>query len=463
MAVQYASLLLEQRSGSVGLVPAAAMGVGREPTDAEVTAFYRQNQNRYVIPERRVLRYALIGPEQVAGAARATEQEIAAAYQAAQDRYGAKEARAFSQVIFPAEAAARAFAARVAGGTGFAQAAGGNLISVEKQAKAQFANLTSPAIADAAFAAAQGAVVGPLRSALGWHVVRVESVERTAATPLASVRAELETQIVQRKRGEALANLVTRVEDALGEGGSFEEVARANGLAIRETPPVTATGAQPGVAGWAPPPELAPLLKPAFDMTEDEDPVVETIAPNQLYGVLAVGRIVPAASPPLAQIAAAVKADLVRQRAADRAKAVATAIAAKINAGVAPAQAFAQSDVKLPAPQRVQARRVDIAQANQQVPPALRMLFSLPKGKARLVPAPGGQGWFVVHLENMVTGDARSAPQLVEATRSQFQRFISEEYAEQFGRAVQKQYEIARNEDAIRRTRQAIAGGPVAQ
>lgn len=457
MALQYASLLLEQRSGTVGLVPAAAMGTGREPTDADVAAFYRENQSRYTIPERRVLRYATIGPEQVAGTARATEAEIAAAYQANQDKYGAKESRTLSQVIFPTEAAARAFAAQVAGGTSFAAAAGANLIAVEEQSKAQFANLTSPAVANAAYSAPQGTVTPPIQSPFGWHVVRVEAIERTQATPLAAARAELEAQISQRKQAEALNALVTKIEDALSEGSSFEEVARANGLAVQETPPITATGAQPGVAGWQPGPELAPLLKPAFERAPEEDPAVETIVPDQRFAVLAIGRVVPAAPPPLAQIAPIVKADLVRMRAAERARAVATALVAKINAGVPAARAFAEADVKLPAPERVQARRIDIAQPNRPVPPPLAMMFSLPQGKARLLPAPGGQGWFVVHLENRIPGDARSAPELVQATMSQFQRVIGEEYAQQFGRAVEKLQDVKRNEDAIRKTRQQLS------
>ncbi len=458
MALQYASLLLEQRSGTVGLVPAAAMGTGREPTDAEVAAFYRENQSRYTIPERRALRYAMIGPEQVAGSARAAEAEIAAAYQANQDKYGAKESRTLSQVILPTEPAARAFAAQLAGGTGFAAAAGANLIAVEKQTKAQFTNLTSPAVANAAYSAPQGAVTPPIQSPFGWHVVRVEAVERTPATPLAAVRAELEAQITQRKQAEALGALVTRIEDALSEGSSFEEVARANGLAVQETPPITATGAQPGVAGWKPAPELAPLLKPAFDRAPDEDPAVETIVPDQRFAILTIGRVLPAAPPQLAQIAPIVKADLVRRRAAERARAVATALVAKINAGVPAARAFAEADVRLPPPERVQARRVDIAQPNRPVPPPLAMMFSLPQGKARLLPAPGGQGWFVVHLENRIPGDARSAPGLVQATMSQFQRFIGEEYAQQFGRAVEKLQDVERNEDAIRKTRQQLLG-----
>lgn len=463
MAQRYASLLLEQRSGSVGIVPTAAMGAGRQPSDAEIAAFFRDNQARYTIPERRVLRYAMIGPEQVANAARPTEAEIAAFYQANQERYGAKETRTLSQVVLPDQAAARGFAARVAGGTSFEQAAqqagfGARDIAVGQQTRAEFARLTSDSVANAAFSAASGAVTQPLQSPLGWHIVRVDAVTSTPATPLAAARPEIERQLGERKQTEALGTLITRVEDALGEGGSFEEVARANGLAIQETPPITASGAVPGNPQFRPPAEFAPLLQAGFEMAPDEDPTVETVVPNQRFAVLAVNRVVPAAPPPLAQIRPAVEADLLRQRASERAKAVATALVAKINAGVAPRQAFAEADIRLPAPETVSARRLDIARPNQPVPPPLAMMFSLPQGKARLLQAPNGEGWFVVHLQNAVPGDASSAPELVQATRSQFQRFLSEEYAQQFAAKVQRQIGVRRDEDAIRRLKQQLLG-----
>ena len=136
---------------------------------------------------------------------------------------------------------------------------------------------------------------------------------------------------------------------------------------------------------------------------------------------------------------------------------------AKINAGVPARQAFAEADVTLPAPEAVKARRIDIARGGQAVPPPLAMMFSLPKGKARLLAAPQGAGWFVVHLEQTVPGNAATAPELVQATKSQFQRILGEEYAAQFTRAVEKGLDVKRNEDTIRATKKALIGGGAAQ
>ena len=41
VALPYASLLLERRKGAIGLIPAAAVGLGAAPTDAELAAFYK--------------------------------------------------------------------------------------------------------------------------------------------------------------------------------------------------------------------------------------------------------------------------------------------------------------------------------------------------------------------------------------------------------------------------------------
>jgi peptidyl-prolyl cis-trans isomerase D len=459
LALQYSSLLLERRTGSVGVVPTEAMGTGAEPSAQELAAFYRQNQGRYRIPERRVIRYAPFGVEQVAAAAQPTEAEIAAFYRSNAARYAAQETRALSQVVLPNQQAAQQFTAKLARGTSFAQAAAEAGFSqadikVGEQNRTQFAGLASPAVANAAFSAAQGATTAPTQSEFGWHVVRVDAITRTPARSLEAARGEIAKQLGEQKRQDALADLVTRIEESLADGASLEEVARANSLAVRETPPVTGAGRTEGAQL---PPEAAPLLKTAFEMAEDDEPIVETLAKGERFAVVAPGRVFPAAPPPLAQIQGQVKADFIMRRAADRARTVAAAIAAKINGGTAPALAFSQAGVRLPPIQPINARRIQIAQGGK-VPPPLAMMFSMKTGTAKVLQAPEGAGWFVVHLAKREAGDARSQPQLVQATRAQFGQTIGNEYVEQFVKAVEKDQKVKRDEDAVRRARQQLLG-----
>lgn len=465
IALQYASLLLESRSGIVGAVPSAAMGAGAEPGEAELAAFYRSSRARYTIPERRVIRYAVFGPESVAAQSQATEAEIQAAYRS-DPSFAARETRRLSQVVLP-EPAARAMAQKVAAGTSFAAAAAqagrsATDIALGANSREEYAGKSSPAVAAAVFGAAKGATVGPVRGPFGWHVVKVEDVVVAAAKPLAAVRGALAAQIQQRKSQNAINDLAAKIEDSVGDS-SFDEIVAAQKLAVTETPPVTATGAAPETPGWQPPAELQPLLESAFALEPGEDPAVEAIQENQRYALVAVTRTIPAAVPPLAAIRDRVKADLIVRRASERARAVASAIVARINAGTPPAQAFAQAQVKLPPVQTLTVTRREIARANAQVPPPMAMMFSLPRGKARLLPAPDGRGWFVVYLGKIVPGDASKEPGLVQAVRSQFGEIIGEEYARQFTAAIRADLKVERNEAALRKLKGELAGPGTAQ
>src|SRR5690606_16143644 len=89
----YASLQLEERTGAAALVRRADMEAGPDPDEKALTAFYNANKARYSIPERRILTYALVRPDQFKEQATATETEIADAYKRSGDRFQAKEKR----------------------------------------------------------------------------------------------------------------------------------------------------------------------------------------------------------------------------------------------------------------------------------------------------------------------------------------------------------------------------------
>jgi peptidyl-prolyl cis-trans isomerase D len=464
IARQYSNLLLERRRGQVAAISSAPLAQGIAPSEAEIAAFYNSNRQMFTLPERRVIKYAVIGAEQIGQAGQATEAEIAAVYRNSPQSYAARETRTIQSIVLTTQQAANDFAARVRGGTSFVEAAAqagfsAGDVTFANRSRQQFEGVANAEVAAAAFAAPQGAVAGPIRSGVGFHVVRVEAINRIAARPLEAVRGEIAAAINARKRVEALADLVAQVEEKLADGASFEETARAHNLPIVTTPPVTALGQTAGGEPFAASPDLQPLLAPAFEIDPEQlEPAVEQIAPNERFALLGVERVVPAAPPPLAQIREAVRAALINRRASQLARALADRIAQAINSGTPAAQAFAQAQPRAAEVRPVDVRRLDISRAGQQPPAPLITLFSIPQGRARVIPGENGAGWYVVVHEQRTAGDSSALPQLIQQTRSEFAASASEELAQQFARAAQARGEVTRNAEAIRRSRQALSG-----
>ena len=298
----------------------------------------------------------------------------------------------------------------------------------------------------------------PVKGAFGWYVVRVDGVSRVAARTLDQARPDITAILAKQKAQDALADLTAKLEDAIEDGASFEEVVRNNKLTLVETPLLLSNGQAPDVPGWKAPPEVAPLLKSGFAMGQDDKPVVETLVPEQQYALLGVGRVVPPTPMPFAGVRDAVARDLMIKRTADRAKAVGDAITASVNRGVPLAKAMADSKVALPPVQPASIRQIDIENMQGRVPSALRAMFTLKLGRAVLVPSDDGRALFVTRLDRIVPGDLAAAPGLVEATRAKIARPIPNELAEQFSKAVEAEVKVKRYPDAIAQVKRRFAG-----
>ena len=117
VALRYAQLLKEHRSGLVALLPAAAFAPQIAPSDQALGAFYTVHRAAFIQPETRVLRYAIFGDDAVRNVAAPSDAEIAAYYNANQGQYAASQSRRITQLVAPTQAAAQAIAGEVAKGT----------------------------------------------------------------------------------------------------------------------------------------------------------------------------------------------------------------------------------------------------------------------------------------------------------------------------------------------------------
>ena len=305
------------------------------------------------------------------------------------------------------------------------------------QTRAEFTELAGAAVAAAAFAAPAGAVVGPVQSDLGWHVVKVESIRREGGKSLAAARAEIAARLTDEKRKGALADLVARVEDALADGSNFAEAAALGKLTVSETPLITATGAARDNPSFRLPPELAPALRSGFELTADDEPVVETLADGQGYVLVAPARIVPASPAPLATIRAP------RRRA--------TGSSSRRPTGPRPRPALSPPRhlaacpwrARWPKPElhcRRSAKSARGASRCRKWAPTCRrrcrMLFTLGAGRSRLVADPQQRGFSIVKVNRIVPGNALNQPTLIGRVQNDFQQAVEDEYARQFLSAI---------------------------
>jgi peptidyl-prolyl cis-trans isomerase D len=453
----YAQLVVDQRQGTIGAVMAKPDGIPA-PTDPEIATFYKANIARYSLPERRALRYALIGPETVTAPA-PTEAEIAAQYKADAAQYAAKETRTVQRVVLPDENAAKAFTAKLAKSTAFAQAAteaglGASDINVGAVAHDAFAGTDGKPLADAAFALPAPGNTAPVKTALGWAIAHVEAITKVPARSLDQARAEIAAALTKKKNDEALANVVEKAGDAVNDGANFNEVVAKYKLQVVTTPPLLPNGTAPTDANYKPDANVAPLLKAAADATADDEPTVEPIDPTH-FALLSVASVVPAAPLPLAQIKPRVAQDIVFQKAVSRAKGIAQTVLAKINGGQPAAAAFAAAGLEAPKP--IALTQLQLSQAGANVPAPIRVLFRLAPGKSDLVQGPNGS-WFIVRLDRIQPGDAKMLPMVMGATRNELQRSLGDEYAQQFASAARNEVKVKRNAAALSALEQQLRG-----
>ena len=465
MATPYASMLLEQREGEAAIVPVDAFKSGLNPTDAQVQQFYAANRARYMIPEQRVLRIARIGPEQVAGVA-ASDQEIAAYYNQNKALYAPTGTRSLSQVVVQDQATANAIAERAKGGQALAAAAapaGANaaLTTLKDQTQAGYAGVAGSNAAAAVFAAPAGAVVGPIKSEFGWVVVKVDSAKAGGGKTLEQARGEIAAKLNANKRKGAIEDLVDKVQNALDEGSNFNEAVTAAKLPVTSTPLITANGTSRADTTYKLPPELAPVLKTGFEIAPNDPPEVVALQGDAGYAVVSPGQVVPAAPAPLASIRAQVANDWINDAATKRAQAAAADIAKKATGNVSLAEAMKSVGVALPPSRPIAARRIQIADAQGNVSPAMKILFSLMAGKSQVAPAPEGRAFFIVKVNKITPGNALIAPSLITQVQGELNQSSAQDYAEQFIADLKREMKAKRNRDAIEafRTRLLTSGG----
>jgi peptidyl-prolyl cis-trans isomerase D len=451
-AMTYASLLLEKRTGEVTVIPSQAFLPKDPPNEAVLAKYYRDNADKFTVPEKRAVSYAFFDKSIIGNKAKPTANDIAAYYKANEAKYSAGETRNISQIIVPTEAAAKTVVEKIAGGQSIASVAGElglDVTLLQDQTRDALTKLASKTVADASFAAPSGGVAVPTKASLGWYVIKVDAIKKTGAKTLLDATPEIEAKLAADKQASVLNTITSEIEDELAGGKTIADMAKEQGLQVETTPKLFATGQNPTDPNYRPIAEMQRILPAAFQLDGDGDAQLVEIVPGERYAMVSVAEIEEAAPPPLDKVRDVIIGQWAVAQGSAKAKIAAQQITKAVNAGTALRDAIAGLKIQIPPSQTISGTRSDLRQEGKQLPPPLALLFSMKQGSAKELAAPNDAGWFIVNLKQIVKGDATGKTEMLGAAKKEVSQLMQQEQGQQFIRLLGKDVGIKKYDSVI--------------
>ncbi len=413
----------ESRIADAVSVTTASQPAPPAPTPAQLQRWYADHPADYRAPEYRRIRAVVLSPQTLAGKIKVSEADIAAEFKREAASLATAGQRSVELVTAPDAAKATAIAQAWKAGADWsavqalARKEGAVALALTNAARGAF---PSPALADAAFAASQGVVTGPIPLASGSAVLRVTQVTHAVEPTLASLHDAIRQALIARRAADLMDARASKVDDLLAGGAALASLPAGLGLgAVQGT--LDAQGMTPEGKPAPIPADQAlrqALVDAAFRAKPGDPPrlIDGPQTPNggsSGYFALEVRAITPAKEKPFATVAQQVAADWTQNELRHAAETVAAGLMTAVNGGVTMSEAAAKAGLtvtRLPAVTRV-------APAPGFPPTLLNPLFATREGKATMAATP--DGFVVAQLVALHDPDPAKHPAELATLRQQ--------------------------------------------
>ena len=385
-------------------------------SDDDIEAYYKDHTQEFVTPERVALDYLELDGSKLEVAEKPDDATLKDRYEKEKSRFVSAEQRLASHILVKvpgkgspddqkqALAKAEAIAKEAKSGKDFATLAkqdsddlgsknlGGDLGWLEK-------GTTDEAFEGALFAMKKGDISDPVLSPEGYHVIQLRDVRPGATRSFEDVKPELAKEYSNTERDRVYTDKAGRLTDlTYQDPSSLDSAAKDLGLTVQKTD----LFARNGGTGIAANPNV---IKAAFSdsvlvQNNNSDPI--ELGPNHIV-VVRVAEHKPATPKSLAEVRDLVRARVIAERTARKAKARADELFAEVDKGQTLDQIAAANKLKVESQQGVGRDAVNVDSA------LVSAAFSLPRPQAdkpqrKLVPL-AGDAYALLELDSVTDGD----------------------------------------------------------
>jgi peptidyl-prolyl cis-trans isomerase D len=376
-----------------------------------------------------------------------TPEQVKQEYESRAAEFGTPEKRDVDQAMTDSEDKAKAIIAAVKDGKSLEDATKqvtGSADGVIKLGLIQKKDLPAGSLADDIFKLPQGVAPEPIKSPLGWHVVRINKIEPGKLTPFDEVKDKLEKDLKNQLAPDQLIKLVNDFDRELGKAGSMADAAKALGLKVESIDNVDSRGQDPSgkqvVIGAA----ASELIKAAFSTREGGDSDLLETGKGE-YFIVHTDRITPSRAPVLSEVEAKVtqawEADQRRKLADQKVKEAAD----KANSGNDLGAIAKELGLELRTTKAV--TRFDADTGNYLSQPVTQALFKLPVGKVQAVRT--AEGNVIVRTKEIQPVDLAKEKDQLDRFGNQLDGMIANDLVAQFLAALRAKYGVSVNQQVF--------------
>lgn len=430
----------EKRVADTVTFSADAMPAPARPEDSVLQDFHKAHAALFMAPEMRAVSAVIIRSADLAADIKVSDEDVDKAYQARLGEFQTSEKRSIQQVLFDDEAKAKAFAEAARQGKPFKEVAKAAGQEVAELGWVDRKDMPIETLADAAFGPSGPAVVGPVQSPLGWHVMSVSQVVAGKTRPLADVRGQLVLDLVKDEATNRLFALSTRLEDSVGSGAGMDEAAAAVNVKPLKLAAIDARGNGPDGKPPGNLPSAPEFLAAAFQTGQGSTGEVSGFKDGSGYFVVHVDKVTPAQQRPYDEVKDQVLAAWTREARIQEALRRAEAAAERVRQGE-PLAAVAR-------PLAVETGKPLLRDGEGQSPPSplVAEMFKLPAvGGVAVVN--GKDGAMVARLKTIIPADAGDP--MFQQTRRQLAQAMSADLVQQYVGALEKDLGVKVNTAVI--------------
>ncbi|HEX9187451.1 MAG TPA: SurA N-terminal domain-containing protein [Vicinamibacteria bacterium] len=432
---------------------------GVSPSEDEIKARFESKKDAYRIPETRVVSYVLLDRATLQPQVAVADRDLELYYQDRREEFRQEEEACASHILVKVKAGEAAEghpeeeARAIAQGLFDQVKAGADFAAVAKKSSEDQGSAANggdlgcfapgrmvPEFDDAVFALQPGQVSDLVKTSFGYHVIRLASRRESTVQPLAQVKERIRAIVTDRKVRELGEQKAQALAEALGKGRSLEDAAREQGLAVQKSAPIA--------RGETPPVLSSPtLVARVFEMKAGQTEK-EGFALPQGAAFVSLAEIQPSRGPELNDVRDKVRADLVDERAFEKARAAAGEVQAKAESLGLEKAAAALSLVRKETPAltgRGQALG-DLGTGGALEATA----FSLPE-KALSDPVRTASGWAVLRVLEKKPFDAEELAKQRAQVAASLRQQKQAELFRAFVVSARDRYEVTRNAQAYRR------------